>query len=100
MAGLSTRLLYLLGQLYGRSNYVGLVDVGLAVTGIGGAITVMARNSISYMRPPPFDEPQYKRSRRVSALTLIEDARSVSQKLIMPLVLATTQGRYDPFRQS
>jgi hypothetical protein len=98
LAGLTVRLLAFLGELYDRGNYVGLVDIGLAVTGLKGAITVRTRNSFLDDNWPPFDQEEYRRTRRTSALTLKADARSVAEKLVTPLIRATTQGKYDPFK--
>jgi hypothetical protein len=98
IAGLTTRLVYLLGELYDRADYIGPVDIALAVTGIYGARALGARNVYgSQSSFPPYDRPEYRKARRVSALTLKNDARSMAQYLVMPLVRATTQGRYDPF---
>jgi hypothetical protein len=96
VAGLTARFLAVLGGLYAASDYLGPVDVGLAVTGLKGGISYELSQRIG-ISPRPFDRDQYRRTERLSAPTLNDNPRSAASKLVLPLARATTRESYDPY---
>ncbi len=97
VAGLATRFMSVVGGLYRAGNYHGPVDVGLAVTGLEGVVSYALRSRRLGFSPRPYDRDEYRRTGRFMASTLRDDPRSAARKLVLPLVRATTQERYDPF---
>jgi hypothetical protein len=96
VAGLTARFLAVLGGLYAASDYLGPVDIGLAVTGLRGGISYVLTQRIG-VNARPFDKDQYRRTERFSASTFTSDPRGAGRKLVLPLARATTRERYDPF---
>ncbi len=96
VAGLTMRFITLLGGLYTAGNYLGPVDVGLAVTELEGSVSSVLRQRIG-VHGSAFDQDQYRRTERFSAATLMNDPRSAARKLVLPLARATTRESYDPF---
>lgn len=97
VAGLTTRFLYTMGQLYDRAGYLGPVDVGVAVTNLKGDIPALSRRNAWGYHYPPYDRAEYRRTSRVHALGLAGEPQVVAANLILPLVAAVTQEQYDPF---
>jgi hypothetical protein len=87
-----------LGGLYAAGGYLGHVYVGLAVTGLKGGVSAALQNHLTHRHfLRPYDEDEYRRTRRFSAAVLRDDPRSAARKLVLPLVQAITQESYDPF---
>ncbi len=100
VAGLTARFLRVLGGLYAAGAYLGPVDVGLAVTGLEGALSSKLSESLtSRYFLQPYNRPDYRRTERFLASTLSDDPRSAARKLVFPLTRAVTQERYDPFSE-
>ena len=101
VAGLTTRFLAVLGDMYAASNYFGPADVGLAVTGLRGGISFKLSEQIGIgIRPTPFDKDRYRRTERFSAATHMNDPRGAARRLVLPLTQAITRESYDPFSGS
>lgn len=98
VAGSTTKFLAVLGELYDRASYYGMVDVGLAVTGLQGCVLHTARDRFHSL--PSFSGSDYRKTARSTALILKEDPRRLAAQLIMPLVQAISQSTDDPFRDS
>ncbi|HXI26738.1 MAG TPA: ATP-binding protein [Pyrinomonadaceae bacterium] len=96
VAGTTTKFLAVLGELYDRANYLGMVDIGLAVTGLQGCAPELTRDAFRTL--PKFSRPDYHRTARSNALLLKDDPKSVAARLVMPLVEAISQGTDDPFK--
>lgn len=98
IAGLTVRFVTFMARLYEKANYFGMVDVGIALTGVKGSVVNLHDYEIqpSY---PPYDRDDYKKSRRFSALQMLEDPISPSKYLVVPFMNAISQGRIDPFQQ-
>jgi hypothetical protein len=97
VAGLTVRFVHLMGAIYARARYLGPVDLGVAVTNLRGAVSVMAQHNVVGYDFPPFDQPEYRRTARFSAEELALNPQLVAKQLVMPLIQATTQDRKDPF---
>jgi hypothetical protein len=99
VAGNTTRFVALLGEIYARAKNIGMVDIGIAVTGIKGSVPhskgFVVRSSLT-----PYDRDEYRRTNRVSALMFKSDPREMARKLLMPLFNAVSQGRIDPFKRA
>jgi hypothetical protein len=98
VAGMTTRFLSVLGALYHAGSYLGPVDVGLAVTGLQGGISMTMAHDAMFS-PAPFDKEEYTRTGRFFAPLLEEDPRSAARELVLSLARATTQESFDPFAQ-
>jgi hypothetical protein len=98
VAGNTTRLLALLGDLYEKASYFGMVDVAVAVTGLNGSVLHRPRNPFSDL--PRYEGRDYRRSSRSPAELLKEDSKQVAAGLLMPLMDAISQGTEDPFKES
>lgn len=98
VAGNTTRLLALLGDLYEKASYFGMVDVAVAVTGLNGSVLHRPRNPFSDL--PRYEGRDYRRSSRSSAELLKESPKQVAAALLMPLLDAISQGTENPFKES
>lgn len=94
VAGNITRFLAVLGSLYERAGYFGPVDVGVAVTGLQDAVSSAARWD---SWPSPYPRPEYRRTRRLTAVELERAPRRASIELVGRLIEATAGVHYDPF---
>lgn len=100
VAGLTARFLCVLGGLYAAGTYLGPVDVGIAVTGLKGAVScTLPQHVIDRHFLQPYDRDQYRRTERFSASSLGDDPRSAARKLVSPLIRAITAEGYDPFSE-
>jgi len=87
----------LLGHLYAKADYLGQVDVCVAVTGLKGATSAYLRNQMAFGDTAlQYDRPDYRRTAPFSALLLLSDPRAVARELVLPFIRAITQERYDP----
>lgn len=96
VAGITMKSLALFSEFYKRASYFGMVDIGVGVTGLVGSSEFNTRNNImgkSYH----YDKSDYRRAKRVSAMLLEENPEQVATDLLMPLINAVSQGRYNPF---
>jgi len=93
--GNTIRFLTFLGGIYARATYVAMVDIGVAITGMRGTIP-FSKDFSRRVSFAPYDRDEYRRTNRVSAITLEEDPHGIAKKLLMPLFNAIFQGRVDP----
>lgn len=98
-SGLVIRFLSFLGMLYEKAGYFGMVDLGLAITGIRGCIPHMPNNFRFNRIAVPYPIDTYRKTSRVSALVFKEDAIQLAKEMIMPLVSAVTLNYSDPFEK-
>lgn len=97
-AGNTMRFMAFFGKLYRRAHYVGMVDLGLAITGLKGSSPAM-RSPMSGVigRYIAYNRDDYRRTCRVSASVLESDPRGVAAQLLLPLFTAVSQGTINPF---
>jgi hypothetical protein len=95
VAGNTKLFLALFGMIYDKAQYVGLVDVGVALTGLLGSVPPVDNY---YSHFTPYDRNEYRRTARVSAQMLENDSKSVTRQLLKPLIDAMSQGQIDPFK--
>ena len=94
----AARFLALMAALYEASGYWGSVEVGLAVTGIKGAISGQLVGSLGEKRAEPYPDDDYRETRRFSRLELSDNTLNCAQHLTRRLFATTGQGRVpDPF---
>ncbi len=98
VAGLTARFLAVMGELYSAGGYLGLVDVGMAVTDLRGGISYVLSRRLG-VDPTPFNKDSYRRTERLSAPMLSSDPRGAARKLVLPLSRAITRESYDPFSE-
>lgn len=92
-------LLRVMGTLYERAGYRGVVDVGVAFTGIAGAV---AGESLDRGRdypsgPPKYRAQEYRRVQRVVAAELQGDPEGIAAGLLRRLFESLGFPDYDPF---
>ena len=93
VAGNTTRFLAFLGRLYQNTNYLGMVDLGLAITGLKGTVPY------NMHFPKPYGRNEYRRTVRLPAHSLNDNPATEARNLLMPLFQAMSQGSIDPFRE-
>lgn len=96
VAGTTTKFLAFFGELYKRASYFGMVDIGVGLTGLEGSIEQVIRSSI-FGKKGRYEKSDYRRTKRVPAMLLEEDPGQVAADLLMPLITAVSQGKYNPF---
>lgn len=93
----TTRFLAFFGCLYEFSYYTGMVDVGIALTGLENA--VWDNNYQRQLRPLyTHNESEYLRVIRTSALALKENPKKVASDLLMRLITTISQGKSKSFK--
>lgn len=98
VAGVTTRGLLLASELYQKSQYLGMVDIGVALTGLKGSIPHSGR-SLLFGSPTQYGRDEYRRTTRTLAATLKDDPMSVAEGLLLPLFNAVSQGSLNPFQR-
>lgn len=83
VAGNTRRMLGMLGRIYERASYYGMVDVGVAITSLQNCINDRARFGLGSVRR--YDGPDYRKTLRTSALNLVEDPKQVAESLLKPI---------------
>ena len=96
VAGLPVRFFHLIGELFTRSQYFGLVDVAVAVTRVDRSICLDGK-SRGLSDPIPYDKPDFRNHKRVSAQILNEIPVNPAEALLMPLFDAISQGTVKPY---
>ena len=100
IAGLTTRFTSFFGRLYKEAMYIGPVDMGVAVTGIRGAISYTLSNRHFADNFVTQEQNDYRRTGRFLARDLTTHPEMVAKELVMPLMRAVTQDQYDPFHNA
>jgi hypothetical protein len=85
-----------MGAFFESAGYVGHVDVGVAVIGIEGS----APYGLHTWGDNQFSGPAPRRTARVSAAELRDDAEGVTLSLIRRLLEATRGASYSPFEEA
>jgi hypothetical protein len=97
IAGLTSRFVAFIAKLYEKTGYIGMLDLGIAIIGLKGSIVYTNNRNREYGRIP-YDRDKYTKTRRFSALQLLDEPQNAAQYLVMPLINALSQNRIDPFR--
>ncbi len=96
IAGLTARFIKFAGALYAAADYYGMVDVGIAITGLRGGISAHLVHGM-FSDDVPLDFNEYRRHGRFLAPNLDADPRKVAGELTMRFIRTTTRDSYDPF---
>ena len=96
VAGLTTRFIAFNSMLYKLAGYFGMIDLGIAITGLKGSIVYTNDWHIQISRTP-YDQDIYKKSGQFSNFELIEDPKKIAKYLVMPCINAISQNRINPF---
>lgn len=104
IVGLTVRLFRLLGGVYESADYLGPVDVGIAVTGLRGGVSayLFQRRRMGGLFRDPFpryDRDDYRRTGQFPALTLRNNPQQAARSLLERLYRATSNEWYDPFTE-
>jgi len=96
----SINFMLFMGALFQKINYIGMVDIGLAVTGIKGAF-YYTEDRILYHVRKPYESDIYKEVGRIDAPSLLdrELAKTKAEVLLTHLFRAFTQGYDNPFNR-
>lgn len=89
------QFLALVGRLYEAGGLYGAVDVGMAVTGIRGAVSSFRHDSFMFT-PTPYGDEAALRSKRCDATELIGEPEALSQWLLERLFRASYGSDLDP----
>ena len=73
-----------------------MVDIGVGLTGLKNRFPFEMQNYFG-AKNYPYDKSDFRRFKRVSAMLLKENPKQVASDLLMPLISAVSQGRYNPF---
>lgn len=95
--GNTTTFIALMGELYHQIEYVSPVDVGLAITGLKGARIDLNGQNYKLDSFYPYERDDFRKTTRISALSLKNDAQSITRQLLSPLFDTMTQEKFDPF---
>lgn len=87
------RFMVFMGKLFVRTNYFGMVDIGIAVTGIKG-LTISGDYRRVFI---PYLEDSYRRTERTSVSALIGTPGEHARSLFMPLMDEMSRGLDNPF---
>ena len=96
IAGLTVRFVNYMGRLFAKAPYIGMVDVGLAMTGLKGCVAYSNDMRLRFARIP-YDRTEYKKSGRFTASQMLDDPINPSKYLAKPFLKAISQGLIDPF---
>ncbi len=88
-----------LSALYEQARYNGPVQIGIAVTGLSGAVSNIHRQFLIGRNATSYKQNDYRRPMRTVTTRLHDEPYTVAQSLVMPLVNTLNQGSYDPFSQ-
>jgi hypothetical protein len=96
----SINFMHFMGILFQKVNYIGMVDIGLAVTGIKGSF-FYTENRILYHSRKPYETDIFKQLGRIDAPSLLDKSliRLKSEELLSHLFRAFTQGYDNPFNK-
>lgn len=97
VAGNTINFLEFFGAFYEKASYFGMVDIAVGLTGLKNSIDSRFHNNISLSTHRYFKNDVYSRTKRVSAMLLRENPKEVASDLVLPLISAMSQGRYNPF---
>jgi hypothetical protein len=97
VAGNTTKFFALLGELYRRASYFGMVDLGVALTGLELCVPYETQSQFHWM--PRYQGSSYRKACRVSAQILSGKPHEPAEKLLMPLISAIFEETYNPFQR-
>ncbi len=96
--GNTINFMLLMGELFRDANYVGMVDIGLAITGIKGAIYYSNDRLLRHLSKK-YKSENYKKIGRIDASSLTESDLVINktEEMLAQFLRALTQGRENPF---
>jgi hypothetical protein len=98
VAGLTSHCILIGGTIYDHSEYVGPVNVGVALTNLQGAKSFyLVVKGHGEMEAPPYPDAQYRRAERVPGYSLRPDCMAIAQRLLRPFLLTLCDNRHNPF---
>jgi hypothetical protein len=99
IASLTYRFIASISALYDLAGHIGLVDLGLAITGIKESI-VFTQNWLLQSRLSPFYQDFYKKTGCFSNLLILDNPESIAEYLVLPFINAISQNQINPFSKN
>ena len=96
VAGNTTKFLAMLGELYRRAIYFGMVEIGVGLVGLQRAIPFETRSRFDWY-PRYEGNDAYQKTKRASATALQVEPEKTAEELLMPVIDAIFEETYDPF---
>ncbi len=96
VGGNTTKFLALLGELYRRANYFGMVDIAVGLVGLERAIPYETRTRFDWY-PRYQGNSSYRKAWRASASLLQVEPQNVAATLLMPIIDAIFEETHNPF---
>jgi len=96
VAGTTIKFLALFSELYKKASYFGMVDIGVGLTRLEGSFEFVIRDSI-LGRKVRYEKSDYRRTKRASVMQLEENPKQIAADLLLPLINAVSQNKYNPF---
>lgn len=96
VAEYTTKFLSMIANIYASADYLGMVDIGVGLTGLDGSVAYNVKWNFSD-EVHSYDDSEYRRTIRTSASLLNENPRQIGSELLMPIISAISQGRANPF---
>ena len=97
VAGLTIRFVSLAANLYELSGYTGMVDLGIALTGLKESVVYTQDWRLESSRMP-YDQDNFKRTGRFSNQIILANLQQTSEYLTNPFVNAISQGYINPYK--
>lgn len=97
VAAQAARFCVFMGSLCNATNYRGAVDIGIAVTGLKGAVSGAKSAEMIIDRPPEYKTDSYIKKSRVYARELQENPKKVASDLTRKLMIALAGNNFDPY---
>lgn len=96
--GNTVNFMLFMGELFREVNYIGMVDIGLAITGIKGAI-YHSRDRVFRHLGKTYESDDYKTIGRIDAPSLAKSDSVINkaEEMLAQFLRALTQGRENPF---
>lgn len=95
-AATTARLMAFSGLIFERASYLGQVDVGVAITGLQGAILHSSEGVWIQAAASAFRDREYRRTARVTAAELASAPRHAAKRLLDDVFAAFSNGKLDP----
>jgi hypothetical protein len=92
--------LLFMGELYKQANYFGMVEIGLAITGIKGVVYNSQDRIFRHLRKK-YESENFKAVKRVDAISLTKPnlTLEILEQMLAQFFKALTQGQENPFEE-
>jgi hypothetical protein len=95
--GLTKRFIKFVTELYNAAQYAGAVELGIAVTGIHGGISLLEKYKVD-TNPMEYDRTEYRKATRVDAITMQENLQNILATLVQSFIRDITRDEHKEFK--